>query len=69
MNLTRKQVIDEAKRFVLHSGPANMLEYGEEMIQNFNGGQWTDADVQAIRAESVRQAIRVYAFLGYEASR
>lgn len=66
-SLSRRQIVDEAKRFVLTSGPSNMLEFGEEMIRNHNYGQWTDADVDAIRVEAVKQAERVFAFLGYEA--
>lgn len=67
--MTRREVIEEAKKFVLTSGPSNMLEFGHEMVQNHNHGQWSDEDVHAIVLESHRQADRVYAFLGYVAPR
>lgn len=65
--MKRSEIVEEAKQIVLSSGPGNVLEFGTELVEQQNGGQWTDEDVEAITTEARKQARRVYAFFGYDA--
>lgn len=68
--MTRSQIIAAAKDLVLHKGPANVLEFGGEYVDEF---KWLDgpryANRDAILREAQKQAERVYTFLGYDAPR
>jgi hypothetical protein len=71
VGLKRKDVIHEAKMIVLSSGPSNVLEFGDEIVRDAalgstaTGEGWSNEDSALILAEAVRQAQRVYDFLGY----
>lgn len=64
--MKRSEVIHEAKQIVLSSGPSNTLEFGSEIVADARmGAGWTREEADAVLAEAVRQARRVYDFLGY----
>lgn len=64
LDLPRREVIDHAKRAVLNYGPDAILDHAEECVGRahaYDGG----FPVAEVAEEAVRQAERVYAFLGY----
>jgi hypothetical protein len=74
----RTQIIEQAKQIVLSHGPCNCLEFTSELLANDMRGQNPDAynpdhgpkddpDWQPLYDEIVKQSIRVYHFLGYQA--
>jgi hypothetical protein len=65
--MKRNKIIDEAKQLVLSEGPSNILEFGDEYVADRQrGANWTNDEAKAILEEAVRQARRVYNFLGYD---
>ncbi len=60
--MTRREIIEAAKQLVLIHGPANVLEFGEELLDQ--ALPWLDRVF--ITDEASKQAERVYDFLGYE---
>jgi hypothetical protein len=66
VKLTRAQILDEAKKLVLHHGPSNVLEFGIEYVRDeASVHRWSEEDITAVDVEAMKQAHRVYAFLGY----
>jgi hypothetical protein len=66
--MRRIEIIDEAKQLVLDKGPANILEFGEEIFDSQTNRDMPQWEHKAeILAEARKQARRVYIFLGYEA--
>lgn len=64
--MKRSEIIEEAKQFVLAKGPRNILEFGDEFLADARLGRgWTQDEMDAVLHEAVRQAERVYDFLGY----
>jgi hypothetical protein len=77
--MKRTEVIEEAKQLVLSRGPAICLEFTTEIVIDHlkgtdatdyeeTGKQWEDhPDFRPVYDETLKQARRVYAFLGYGA--
>lgn len=62
--ISRREVIDHAKRAVLTFGSDNILDHAEECIGRDHA--YDDGfPVAEVAEEAVRQAERVCAFLGY----
>ena len=65
--MNRREIVAEAKRMVLYAGPANVLEFADEMFSRYatpDMPKWNHKE--EIIAEAVKQALRVYHFLGFE---
>lgn len=62
--MRRRQITHHAKQMVLHVGPSNILEFGEEYLWMLPP-ETAKRDREAVLDEAVKQAKRVYAFLGY----
>lgn len=68
--MTKAEIKEAAKQLVLSRGPSNVLEFGDEFVEDDSrSGHLTEADAAAIVEEAQRQARRVYNFLGYDAWR
>lgn len=66
--MMRREIIDEAKWSVLYHGPNNILEYGDEIFDNFiPPSSHRYKYKEKILAEAIIQAKRVFNFLGYSA--
>lgn len=68
LTLTRRQIIDEAKRLVLAAGPGGVLESGMELFTKSCSPEDTARWGSRLKivAEARIQARRVYTFLGYD---
>lgn len=65
IHLTTSQIKDEAKALVLSHGPEHILEFGTEIVHDRTTFRGEEAE--RVLAEAIKQAHRVYTFLGYQA--
>lgn len=63
--MTIAEVRARAKTLVLSVGPDAVFEFGEEVVRDRYGWECNDAQLDWIRGEALKQATRVYRFLGY----
>ena len=67
VEMTRREIIEEAKWLVLYHGPSNILEFGNELFDSHTAIDSPRMKYkEEIIKEAHRQADRVYRFLGYE---